>query len=204
MAEFTSLATRFWEDPWIQTLSPTDKLLYICLFTNAHNEATTGIYEVSLRTLAHLTGLESENIQHSLNRFAEAGKVHYVDGWVILMNHFKNNPLKGNGPLVTGALRRVAALPWQVRERLTDRKDPMYLPYLDSEHDLYIGPIGPLGPPSTRPVPVPVPVPSLTHTLTRPKGGAKAPIGDNSVDKSQVHGTQVSDYAKRMARRKGM
>lgn len=157
MAEFTSLATHFWEDGYIQQLPPTDKLLFVYLISGPQIEPTLGIYELSLRTMAHHTGLTDASIMDSLSRFAAADKIHHVDDWVILKNHFKHNPIKGNSKLWIGLQKRIERVPWTIRDRVEDPSDTLYIPYLDPNHTLYIGPDAPSNPSLARHVTIPVP-----------------------------------------------
>lgn len=166
MADYTSIATRFYEDAYIQTLPPTDKLLFKYLIDGPQNEPTLGIYELSLPTMAFHTGLDKESIEHTLQRFAAAHKIHWLDGWVVLKNHFKHNPLRGNQRLITGALKRLEKVPWSIRERLIDPMDTLYIPYLCPTDDLYIAL-----------EPVPIPSQSQSHTLPLPIPPPKSPRG---------------------------
>lgn len=203
MAEYISVATKFFEDSFIQQLPPTDKLLYLYLFAGPQAEPTLGIYELSLRTMAHHTGLTEANIRDSLNRFAQAGKVHHVDDWIILKKHFKHNPLRGNQRLITGALRRFENVPWQIRERIVDPTDTLYIAYLDPTHSLYIAP-EPSREGSTRPVPalsrpvttLPYPVPALS----RPGGGGDDK-SSGGVEKGKGH---LEDAIQKLANQRKM
>jgi hypothetical protein len=179
MAEHTSLATKFYTDPYIQTLPPTDKLLFLYLIAGPQTEATLGIFELSLFTMAFHTGLEKDNIEHTLNRFAEAGKIHHVDGWVVLKNHFKNNPLRGNERLIKAAMTRFDKVPWTVKDRVVDPTDTLYIPYLDPNNDLCITllpvPSLPLLP-NTRPIPVPAGIGGADDKSSKGKWDMRAKV----------------------------
>lgn len=191
MAEYTSISTHFYEDGYIQSLPPTDKFLFLYLIGGPQSEPTLGIYELSLNTMAHHTGLLKENIEHSLSRFAETDKIHYVDGWVVLKNHFKHNPLRGNERLVKGALTRFNRVPWHVHDRVLNADDTLYIPYLDPSHSLYIG--SPTKNIALQPVPArPFPIP----TLSQSPGGMNTPVSDGSKN--------LETERKRLAQRKSM
>lgn len=193
MAERTTILTKFYVDEYIQSLPPTDKLLFMYLLANPSCEPTIGIYELSIHSMAFHTGLDKENIEHTLNRFAQSGRIHFVDSWVIVKNHFKNNPLRGNQKLVTGALTRFEKIPWHVKERIVDSSDTLYIPYLDRMHSLYIG---------LEPVPVPNPSHSQTHTPLpspsraastrggRAEGSRATPSGGVVLEKNEGNGDQ--------------
>lgn len=183
MAEHVSLKTSFYEDPYIQSLPPTDKFLFLYLISNPNNPPTLGIYELSLHTMAFHTGLDRENIEHSLRRFADNGKIHYIDGFVIIKNHFKANPLKGNEKLLANTHKLLSKLPWSIKERLEAKSDALYIPYLDPTHTLYIGP----EPVPTRPIPVTNPTRGTTRTGASPgrgKRGAPWVLNLDEVEKN--------------------
>lgn len=137
--KFASIDTFFVLDPYIQTLNANDRWLYLALICNP-DISMIGVYELGLPTLELYTGLGREALGHSIDKFAKAGKIHYVDGWVIVKNHIKNNPIKGKVEgVVIGAHKRFTELPWSIRERLIDPMDSLYIPYLDPTHDEYIG-----------------------------------------------------------------
>lgn len=176
MAEFTSFATRFWEDPYIQSLPPTDKLLYIYLISGPQSEPSLGIYELSVNTMAFHTGLDKENIEHTLNRFAQAAKIHHIDGWIIIKNHFKHNSVKSERVLI-GAYRRLKQVPWPIAERLTKADDTLYIPYLDPQHTLYIGSADDMHTVGTRPLPGGPSDPTQTLSPARPGPSSRRSAG---------------------------
>jgi hypothetical protein len=165
--KFVSLDTYFVLDPYVQTLNANDRWLYLVLMANP-DISMIGIYEVGLPTLELYSGLGREAIGNSLDVFAKAGKVHYIDGWIILKNHIKNNPIKGSEKLVIGAHRRFADVPWHIKERIVAKNDVLYIPYFDENNTLYIGyaegtqRVGTLTPALT---------PALTHTPPLKKAG---------------------------------
>lgn len=89
MANYRQIHVSIWKDEWFLDLDPTEKLLFIYLFSN---EATSlaGIYKLALRVIAFETGLSPEYILQTMQKFAAAGKVYYKDGlvWVVKMRQY--------------------------------------------------------------------------------------------------------------------
>jgi len=50
VAEYRTMRVSFWDDPYIESLQPLDKLLYIYLFTNPHVN-NLGILDISHKKL---------------------------------------------------------------------------------------------------------------------------------------------------------
>lgn len=76
MAGYRQFHKSFWKDSWVLGLRPTQRLLFIYLFTNERSELS-GIYELPLRAVAFETGLPLKMIKESLRYFAQSGKVAY-------------------------------------------------------------------------------------------------------------------------------
>jgi len=90
-----SVNTRFWEDPFIEDLSPSEKLLFLYLLTNPLANLL-GIYEITVKRIAYDTGLSRETVQNGLKRFEMARKAFYCDNFIILPNWLKNQNLNKN------------------------------------------------------------------------------------------------------------
>lgn len=96
MAKYRMVNTYFWEDSYIETLDPTEKLVFLYLLTNPQTNIA-GVYEISIRRIAFETQIESDTIKRILDRFEEAGKVTYRDGWVCIHNFLNHQSLNPNG-----------------------------------------------------------------------------------------------------------
>jgi hypothetical protein len=103
-----SVQTRFWEDPFVEELSPSEKLLFIYLLTNSQTNLI-GIYEVSLKRIAYDTGLGKDTIEKAFKRFEKFGKAIYIDNYVILPNFLKNQSLNNN--MQRGAIKEWEDVP---------------------------------------------------------------------------------------------
>lgn len=110
-----SVNTRFWEDPFIEDLSPSEKLLFLYLLTNPLTNLL-GIYELTIKRMAYDTGLSRDCIQKALESFQKARKVLVIDNYVILPNFLKNQSLNDN--MKIGVIKLFKSLPDTLKENL--------------------------------------------------------------------------------------
>jgi hypothetical protein len=90
-----SVNTKFWNDPFIEELTPSEKLLFLYLLTNPLC-SLLGIYEISLKRIIYDTGLNAETIRKGFERFGNHSKAFYESDYVILPNFLKNQNLNKN------------------------------------------------------------------------------------------------------------
>ena len=94
MSKQRYIDTKFWQDNYIIDKDPIEKLLFLYLLTNPLTNIL-GIYEISIKTIAFDTGIDSEMVLKILERFEKDDKVKYFKGHIALKNftkHQKNNP----------------------------------------------------------------------------------------------------------------
>ena len=112
MATLRSVNTRFWEDPWVEDLDPSEKLLFLYLLTNKYANLA-GIYEITVKRISFETGLNQETIRKGLERFAKDNKAYFVDNnYMFLPNWLKNQNLNSN--MKKGLLTIFSQLPKSV------------------------------------------------------------------------------------------
>ena len=87
--------TKFWDDPYIVDLDPSEKLLFLYFITNPLTNII-GVYEVSLRRISFDTGFDKEMILKILDRFSKDNKITYQNGYVIIKNFVKNQRQSDN------------------------------------------------------------------------------------------------------------
>lgn len=85
--------TKFWRDHFVDNLDPSEKLLFIYLFTNPE-ATTTGIYEIPKRMISSDTGFVKEMVDKLFSRLSEEKKAFYIDGWVCTTNTISHQNLK--------------------------------------------------------------------------------------------------------------
>jgi len=145
--------TAFWSDPWVESLDPIAKLLFLYLLTNEHTNIA-GVYELSIRKMAFESGIEEDKIVELVGEFEIKGKIKYLDGWVILKN-FSKHQRAWSADVQKGVRRILEDLPDHIREaaegpwdRILRNKQKVHrgsieapgrstdpLPYSDSDSD---------------------------------------------------------------------
>jgi hypothetical protein len=90
-----SIKTRIWSDPWIEKLSPDQKLVWIYLLTNRDTNML-GIYEITPGRISYETGIALVKIEKILEDFERVRKAFYWFGMVILPNWIKNQAMNTN------------------------------------------------------------------------------------------------------------
>jgi len=95
MSKLRSVSTAFWSDPFIEDLTPSEKLLFLYLITNDKTNML-GIYEVSIKKISFDTGLNKEVIDKALKEFERLSKVKYVKNHIILVNFMKHQNYNTN------------------------------------------------------------------------------------------------------------
>lgn len=81
----------YWGDPFVQELNKDAKLLFAYLWTNKRCNSA-GLYEITLRTIAFETGIETETLPSLLNQLSK--KVNWVesDNLIWVRNFLKHQP----------------------------------------------------------------------------------------------------------------
>jgi hypothetical protein len=110
-----SVNTKFWDDPFIEGLSPSKKLLFLYLLTNPLTNLL-GIYEITIKRISYDTGINKESISKALEGFEKVNKVLNIDNYFILPNFLKNQSLNEN--MKIGVVNLFKGLPNYLKERL--------------------------------------------------------------------------------------
>jgi len=134
MAKQRFINTKFWDDRWVVSLKPLEKLLFLYLITNPLT-SIAGSYEISVRRIAFDTGLEPTMISKSLSKFEAEGRLIYRDEWILICNFIKNQ--SRNPKVVKGIEVAVSDSPGWVKDTLAKGMDSLSKPtiYLDSDSD---------------------------------------------------------------------
>lgn len=90
MAEFRSIQTRFWRDPYIEELSFAEKAIYLYLMTNCQ-VSISGIYQITERVIVFETGADRSTVRDTLSRLQRDGKILYRDSVLWIRNFHKYN-----------------------------------------------------------------------------------------------------------------
>ena len=116
MAKNRYVNTHFWDDGYITTLDPIEKLLFLYLLTNPLTEIS-GAYEIPLRRIAFDTGIDRDMVAKIFTRFEEEDKVIYRDGWVLISNFIKHQSV--NPKITKGIETSVNHCPNWIKDRLS-------------------------------------------------------------------------------------
>lgn len=100
MAEYRTVRMGFWNDPYVESLGPEHKLLYLYLFTCPHTN-NLGVLEVSANRISFESGLSSEFVASGLARFEADGKVQR-DGLKIWLTRFIKHQTTTSEKLISG------------------------------------------------------------------------------------------------------
>lgn len=76
MAKFRKVFTAFWDDLFIEKLSPEDRYFYLFLLTNPLC-TECGIYEISISKICSYTGYNMDAVKSILSRFKASNKILY-------------------------------------------------------------------------------------------------------------------------------
>ncbi|MFT5348336.1 MAG: hypothetical protein ACI9M3_001376 [Bacteroidia bacterium] len=95
MSKLRSVSTAFWSDPFVEELTPTEKLLFLYLVTNEKTNML-GIYEASISKMSFETGIDKKTLSKALERFETVGKVKYINNFVFLTNYLKHQNFNPN------------------------------------------------------------------------------------------------------------
>ena len=90
-----SIQTKIWSDPWVESLNPKQKLLWIYLLTNSHTNLL-GVYEISIKRICFETELKKEAVKNAFEGFESVKKAYYKNNHVIIPNFIPNQEMNNN------------------------------------------------------------------------------------------------------------
>lgn len=90
MAKFRKVQTSFWDDEFVENLSPEDRYFYLFLLTNPMT-TECGIYQITIKKMSFYTGYNYEAINNILKRLIASGKIQYdeTNSEVLIVNKLK-------------------------------------------------------------------------------------------------------------------
>lgn len=112
MAKLRSVSVNFWDDPFIEELSTSEKLLFLYLITNDKTNMI-GVYESSSKKMSFETGIPQSNIETILGKFEKAKKIKRVGSYVVVLNFIKNQNFNPN--MMKSAIDTYNALPNELK-----------------------------------------------------------------------------------------
>jgi hypothetical protein len=128
MATQRYISTSFWDDAWVQSIDPSEKLLYLYLMTNPLTNIA-GIYKITLKRIHDDTGFSVDMIGKILARFERSKKVCRLDEYIIIPKWPKHQKWKEKKTINTGIQKIILELPNSIRSKA---KEVGYLYPIDS------------------------------------------------------------------------
>lgn len=122
MAKQRMVNTRFWDDSYVLSLTPNQRLLFLWAITNPATELC-GAYEAALRKIEMQTGLRSKQILEAFAKFEADRKVIYRHEWVIVMN-FTRHQNGTSTNIQKGAARSLSYCPDWVKDTVSNGITP--------------------------------------------------------------------------------
>lgn len=145
MATQRYISTSFWDDAWVQSIDPSEKLLYLYLMTNPLTNIA-GIYKITDKRIHDDTGFNVDMIIKLLERFKKAGKAHRAGEYIIIPSWPKHQKWREKPTIDTGIRKILSELPKSIRDKAIEvgylyPMDTIPIPYeyqpsyLDSDSD---------------------------------------------------------------------
>jgi hypothetical protein len=146
MATQRYISTSFWDDEWIQTLDPSEKLLYLYLMTNPLTNIA-GVYKITDRRISFDTGFNLDTITHIFRKFEKAGKVYRKGEYVALPSWPKHQQWEKRSKIKDGIVAILKTLPPELLDYMVHIGykypiDTLSIPYtypsnyIDSDSDI--------------------------------------------------------------------
>ena len=92
MSKIRCVNTKFWDDEYIISLNPTEKLLFLYFLTNTLTNIA-GCYEISKRRMKFDTGIGYDSLSKTINKFQKDEKIYYIDAWIFIQNFIQNQAM---------------------------------------------------------------------------------------------------------------
>ena len=111
MSKQRMIDTCYWDDTYVVTLDPSEKLVFLYLLTNPLTNIC-GVYEIATKRIAFDTGFDKEVVERILARFERDGRCVYRGGWVAMLNWIKHQRL--NPSVEQGIARELEKVPQEL------------------------------------------------------------------------------------------
>jgi hypothetical protein len=86
-------AVSFWDDEWVCSLKPLEKMLYLYLLTNPLTNIS-GVYKITDRRICFDTGLTPKQMQEFMAKFQDAHKAIRMGEYIVVLNAPKHQVLE--------------------------------------------------------------------------------------------------------------
>ena len=132
---YRRIDTKIWQDPWVESLEPEGKLLFVYLTTNeCCNQA--GLYQISPKRISFETGLSQQKVKDFIDSLKP--KVVVVDNWIWVLNFVRYQ--SQNDSFLTAAKREAIKAPKNLYDAWFDYNtnhdvSPPHPPFLETDTD---------------------------------------------------------------------
>jgi len=116
MATQRYISTSFWDDAWVQSIDPSEKLLYLYLMTSPLTNIA-GIYKITDKRIHDDTGFNIDMVHKLLDRFAKARKAYREGEYIIIPTWPKHQKWQDKPTIETGIRKVLAELPNSIRDK---------------------------------------------------------------------------------------
>jgi hypothetical protein len=127
------ISTSFWDDEWITTLDPSEKLLYLYLMTNPLTNIA-GVYKLSIRRICFDTGFNADTVVHIMAKFAKSGKAYQLGEYMALPSWPEHQKWETKQTIRDGIISTLAKLPDNILTSLLEIKYRFDLTLLPGYH----------------------------------------------------------------------
>jgi hypothetical protein len=87
--EHIYISTRFWDDAWICSLKPTEKLLYFYLLSNSLSNIS-GVYKIIDSRISFDSGLSIKEVSTAMQKFEKNGKAYRMGEYIVIPSYPKH------------------------------------------------------------------------------------------------------------------
>ena len=115
------ISTSIWDDDWFDSLSEREKLVYFYLLTNTRTNIA-GVYQCTLKNMRLEIGLDREEAERIMGKFAADGKAFYFKDYIIVPKWLKHQKIGERSKLFIGAVKILKSLPDDIKDFISDRR----------------------------------------------------------------------------------
>jgi hypothetical protein len=115
MATQRYISTSFWDDAWIQSIDPSEKLMYLYLMTNPLTNIA-GIYKITDKRMHDDTGFNIDMVNRILQRFEKAKKAYRTGEYIIIPSWPRHQKWREKQTIESGIRKIISELPKSIRD----------------------------------------------------------------------------------------
>ena len=119
MATQRYISTSFWDDEWVQTLDPSEKLLYLYYMTSPLTNIA-GVYKLTPKRVAFDTGFNLDTVNHIMQKFEKSRKAYRHGEYIILPNWPKHQQWEKRDGIRKGIAAVLKSLPEELIRFLSE------------------------------------------------------------------------------------